>query len=45
MAVVPLLVAAAERSWSEIPAIRLVGLIIGGGLLLAAIRAMFGRRR
>jgi len=28
--------------WSDIPAVRIVGLVIGAVLLFAAIRAMFG---
>jgi hypothetical protein len=39
------LLAAPERPWTEIPAVQLVGLVLGAGLLIAAIRAMFGRRR
>ncbi|MFC8845445.1 MULTISPECIES: hypothetical protein [unclassified Micromonospora] len=29
---------------ADVPGVRLLGLIVGGLLLLAAIRAMFGRR-
>ncbi|SCF23353.1 hypothetical protein GA0070216_10788 [Micromonospora matsumotoense] len=29
---------------ADIPGVRLLGLVVGGLLLLAAIRAMFGRR-
>jgi hypothetical protein len=32
---------AAEQGWSEIPAVRIVGAILGILLLFAAIRAMF----
>ncbi|HYN94010.1 MAG TPA: hypothetical protein VES42_09205 [Pilimelia sp.] len=35
-------VAAEEVPWTEIPAVRLLGLVIGGLLLLVAIRSMFG---
>jgi hypothetical protein len=35
-------IAAEEVPWTEIPAVRLVGLVVGGLLLFAAIRAMFG---
>jgi hypothetical protein len=35
---------AAERPWTEIPAVRLVGAVLGILLVVAAIRAMFGRR-
>jgi hypothetical protein len=41
-ALVPL---AADRPWTEIPGVRILGLVIGAVLLLAAIRAMFGGRR
>jgi hypothetical protein len=34
--------AADEIPWTEIPAVRLLGLVLGGLLLVAAIRAMFG---
>ena len=40
----PLTLAVADRPWSEIPGVRLVGAVLGTLLLLAAIRAMFGRR-
>lgn len=39
---------AAERPWTEIPAVRLLGGVLGALLIIAAIRAMFGgggRRR
>lgn len=39
-----LLSAAEEVSWSEVPGVRLLGLVVGALLLVAAIRAMFGRR-
>jgi len=44
---VTLLLAVAERPWTEIPAVRLVGGILGVLIIVAAIRAMFGggRRR
>jgi len=32
---------AADRSWSEIPGVRIVGAVLGLLLLLAAIRAVF----
>jgi hypothetical protein len=35
--------AAQETSWSDIPAVRLVGAVLGALLLLAAIRSMFGK--
>jgi hypothetical protein len=38
------LVAAAERSWHDIPGVRIVGAVLGVLLLAAAIRSMFGRR-
>ena len=34
--------AAEEVPWTEIPAVRLLGLVLGGLLLIAAIRSMFG---
>lgn len=36
-------VLAADRSWTDIPGVRLVGAILGILLILAAIRAMFRR--
>jgi hypothetical protein len=36
---------AAERDWTEIPGVRILGAVLGTLLLVAAIRAMFGRRR
>lgn len=39
-----LLLAAAERSWDDIPGVRLIGAVLGTLLLVAAIRSMFGRR-
>ncbi|HEY0700955.1 MAG TPA: hypothetical protein VGD43_24490 [Micromonospora sp.] len=36
-------VLAADTAWTEIPAVRVVGAVLGGLLLLAAIRSMFGR--
>ncbi|MFX0594817.1 hypothetical protein [Melissospora conviva] len=32
-----------EIPWTEIPGVRLVGVVLGGLLLLAAIRSMFGK--
>jgi hypothetical protein len=39
------LLTAPERPWTEIPAVRLLGIVLGVWLLIAAIRYMFGRRR
>lgn len=39
-----LVTAAPERPWQEIGAVRLLGLVLGIGLLVAAIRRLFGRR-
>ncbi|WBB82590.1 hypothetical protein O7606_08875 [Micromonospora sp. WMMD882] len=36
-----LLLAADEVSWHEIPAVRVIGLVVGAVFLVAAIRAMF----
>lgn len=36
---------AADRDWADIPGVRLVGAVVGTLLVLAAIRAMFGRRK
>jgi len=36
---------AAPRPWDEIPGAVLTGVVIGVVLLIAAIRAMFGKRR
>jgi hypothetical protein len=36
---------APDRDWTEIPAVRLLGAVLGTILIIAAIRAMFGRRR
>jgi hypothetical protein len=41
MPVAPL---ADATSAADIPGVRLLGLVVGGLLLLAAIKAMFGRR-
>ncbi|HEX6870612.1 MAG TPA: hypothetical protein VF163_05890 [Micromonosporaceae bacterium] len=35
---------AAPRAWDDIPGVALVGIVIGLVPLVAAIRAMFGRR-
>ena len=35
---------AEDRDWSTIPAVRLLGVVIGILLLIAAIRAVFRRR-
>ncbi|MEH1016086.1 hypothetical protein V6U90_23615 [Micromonospora sp. CPCC 206060] len=35
--------AAEEISWYDVPGVRLLGMVVGGLLLLAAIRSMFGR--
>jgi hypothetical protein len=35
---------AADRDWTEIPAIRLLGAVLGTLLIIAAIRAISGRR-
>jgi hypothetical protein len=37
--------AAEEVPWTEIPAVRLLGAVLGAALLIAAIRAMFGKGR
>ena len=34
-----------EVSWYDIPAVQIIGAILGTLLLVAAIRAMFGKRR
>ncbi|MFB9236786.1 hypothetical protein ACFFWC_14695 [Plantactinospora siamensis] len=36
--------AAPDASWYDIPGVRLVGAIAGALFLVAAIRAMFGRK-
>ena len=36
---------AADRPWTEIPGVRIIGAVIGTLLLLVAIRAMFRGRR
>jgi hypothetical protein len=38
-------VAVEDTSWYDIPAVRLVGAVLGALLLLAAIRSMFGKGR
>jgi hypothetical protein len=35
---------AAERSWTDVPGVRVVGAVLGILLIVAAIRAMFGRK-
>jgi hypothetical protein len=37
------LLAAAQRPWTEIGAVKLLGLVMGALFLYAAIRMMFGR--
>jgi len=37
--------AADEVSWYDVPGVQLLGMVVGGLLLLAAIRSMFGGRR
>ncbi|WP_158624145.1 hypothetical protein [Micromonospora sp. HM5-17] len=37
------LLAAEDTAWSDIPGVRLVGAILGTVLLVAALRAMFGK--
>ncbi|MFC4105990.1 hypothetical protein [Micromonospora zhanjiangensis] len=39
----PIRYAAEEISWYDVPGVRLVGLVLGGLLLIAAIRSMFGK--
>jgi hypothetical protein len=39
-----ILTAAEPVPWTEIPAVRILGAILGVLLIVAAIRAMFGRR-
>ncbi|MFC6023111.1 hypothetical protein ACFP2T_44045 [Plantactinospora solaniradicis] len=39
------LLAAEDTSWFDIPAVRLVGAVLGTVLLIAALRSMFGRGR
>jgi hypothetical protein len=34
-----------EVSWYDVPAVQILGAILGTLLLVAAIRAMFGKRR
>jgi hypothetical protein len=34
-----------DTSWYDIPAVRVVGAILGALLLVAAIRSMFGKGR
>jgi len=34
---------AEETSWSDIPGVRVLGAVLGTLLLIAALRAMFGR--
>lgn len=36
-----LLLAADEVSWYDVPAVRIIGLVVGAVFLIAAIRAMF----
>ncbi|MBE1488834.1 hypothetical protein [Plantactinospora soyae] len=37
------LLAAEDTSWYDIPAVRLLGVVLGTLLLIAALRSMFGR--
>jgi hypothetical protein len=34
-----------EASWYDIPAVQILGAILGSLLLIAAIRSMFGKKR
>jgi hypothetical protein len=34
-----------EVSWYDVPAVQILGAILGTLLIVAAIRAMFGKRR
>jgi hypothetical protein len=34
-----------EVSWYDVPAVQILGAVLGTLLLVAAIRAMFGKRR
>jgi hypothetical protein len=36
---------AAQRPWEDIPGVVLVGIVMGIGFLIAAIRAMFGKKK
>jgi hypothetical protein len=36
---------AADRDWQDVPGVRVVGAILGILLIVAAIRAMFGKRK
>jgi hypothetical protein len=36
---------ASDADWTDIAGVRLVGVVIGTLLVVAAIRAMFGRRK
>jgi hypothetical protein len=36
---------AAEGDWQDVPGVRVIGAILGILLIVAAIRAMFGRRK
>jgi hypothetical protein len=38
-----IVLAVPDTSWYDIPAVRLVGAVLGALLLLAAIRSMFGK--
>jgi hypothetical protein len=38
-----ILLAAEEANWSDIPAVRLLGAVLGTVLLIAAVRSLFGR--
>jgi hypothetical protein len=38
-----ILFAAEETSWYDVPGVRLLGVVLGGLLLIAAIRSMFGK--
>jgi hypothetical protein len=39
------LLAAEPRPWNEIPVVVLTGIVLGVLLLVAAIRAMFGKKK
>jgi hypothetical protein len=39
----PTVLAAEATSWSDLPAVRLLGAVLGTLLLIAAIRSLFGK--
>jgi hypothetical protein len=45
LTVAPILAENAPRAWTDIPAVAVVGIVIGVVIIVAAIRYMFGKHK